>query len=339
MKESSPSLGFGVHTLSEFVFCPRAGIIAAAKRSEEEEPGDDPVHLDFLPRYSVPVIEEELALRIRSLGAWGGRFVGLLAAIGVALFLGWKIIVLVSAIVLAWIAWRLNREIRAVLTLTDCLRQARLAKPKEPAEKLATQEPVNWWELLSAGFDSIRPQEIFRDETGGLSGKPWRVLRKGAVRIPVIRIGKEHYEAGRYWIGSQHEVRLTAYAHLLAVCEGGTVPYGVVLFGTSYDGVAVPITSKLRDQFQEQSNGLIRTLHVIRSGVVPLPPDDKRCSGCPHGKPEKVTGTALHPRSTAKVHGRSGRDGALYHSACGDCFGWVPPHDGAKRKGLLPPGN
>lgn len=63
-----------VRTLGEFVFCPRAGILAAEKEGNEDEPDEDPIRLDFLPEYSLLVIEEQLALHLRALGSWGGAW-------------------------------------------------------------------------------------------------------------------------------------------------------------------------------------------------------------------------------------------------------------------------
>jgi hypothetical protein len=325
-----------VRTLGEFVFCPRAGILAAEKEGGEDEPDDDPIRLDFLPEYSLTVIEEQLALHLRALGSWGGRVAGVLIAIAVAWFFGWKVAVVIGAVVLLWLGRRLGQEIRAVLTLADSRRQAIAAEPKEPPENATSQTPVNWWELLKAGFDSIRVQESLRDEASKLAGRPWRVLRKGSLRIPVIKIGEDFYEGGRYWIYAQHEIRLAAYAHLLAACEGGEVPYGIVLFGNTYQGVAIPITAQLKENFLAKRAEFDRAMAAAKKGNPPDEPDAGCCSGCPFGKPEKVN-TDLVQIQREKIHGRNGRDGKLYHSECGDRFEWIPPHAQTKKKGMLPP--
>ena len=335
--ESGQQVGIGVRTLGEFVFCPRAGIVAASKGDDEAESDDNPVRLDFLPQYSLTVIEEQLALHLRALGSWAGRFIGVFIVMAVAWYFDWKIAVLIGAVVLFWFGRRMSWEMWAVSTLSDSRRQAIAAEPKEPPENLAGQQLVNWWELLKAGFDSIRLQEKLCDETTKLTGKPWRVLRKGSLRIPVIKIGDDYYEGGRYWIYPQHEIRLAAYALLLSACEGGEVPYGIVLFGNSYEGVAVPITDKLRGEVHSKMAELAAALVAAKKGTPPPVPDSALCLKCPLGKPETVAKAQIIQLDTGKVHGRTGRDGRLYHSECGDCFGWTPPHEKAKRKGLSPP--
>lgn len=336
--DATGQIWISVRTLGEFVFCPRAGVVVANKAEDDAESEDNPIRLDFLPQYSLTVIEEQLALHLRALGSWAGRFVGVLIVMGVAWYFDWKIAILIGALILFWFGRRMSQEMRAVFTLADSRRQAIAAEPKEPPADLGQQQLVNWWELLKAGFDSIRLQETLRDEVTRLAGKPWRVLRKGSLRIPIIRISEDYYEGGRYWIYPQHEVRLAAYAQLLAACEGGEVPYGIVLFGTSYEGVAVPITPKLKEATEQKRAELVAELRATKKGLPPAAPESSVCAKCPLGKPEKIANAQTVQLNGSKVHGRTGTDGQLYHSECGDCFGWTPPHELAKRKGLAPPG-
>jgi hypothetical protein len=332
-------IGLGVYTLGEFAFCPRAGALAALQQIGDDDPAPDDLHLDFLPRYSLAVIEEELSVRFRTVGTWAGRFLGLCVATAVTAFLGWRLVVLGGAAAVAWTGWRLTRELRQVVELAAMRRAAVAAEPKQPPDDLTQHLPVNWWELLNAGFDSVVPQEAYRDDTAMLAGKPWRILRKGELRIPVIRLGHDQFEGGRYWVEQKHEIKLTAYAHLLENCEGGSTPYGVALFGGSHQGVAVPITNKMKTDLSELATNLRRALAAVQHGYPPPAPTDNRCAGCHFGKPEKAPPGAGDPRLRGTVYGRSGSDGTLYHSACGDLFEWVPPHLAAKRKGLLPPGS
>ncbi len=222
---------------------------------------------------------------------------------------------------------------RSVLMLVDSREQARKAQPVEPPEDLAKQVTINWWELLKSGFDSIRLQEILRDEESRLAGKPWRVLRKGSLRIPVIRIAEESYEGARYWIYRQHEIRLAAYAHLIVTCEGGQSPYGIVLFGSTYQGAAVPINTGLQASLGETLADFRVALSAAQQGVTPSAPESNLCTACPFGRPEKVVRNTPNP-GAKKIYGRTGQDGVFYHSECGDHFSWVPPHALAKKKRL-----
>ena len=51
----------GVHVLTEFVFCPRAGVVAfEQERDDSGQDIDTPPRLDFLPDFSVRLIEDTL---------------------------------------------------------------------------------------------------------------------------------------------------------------------------------------------------------------------------------------------------------------------------------------
>ena len=335
----NPTLPFWVRvrTLGESVFCPRAGILSYLQPTDEEEPEYDRPNLDFLPQYSAVIIEEQLALHLRRLAIWSGLTLAAFATGGAGLWFSWKPVVVVAAVMLFGFGRFFSRELRAVLTLADFRRQALQAQPKEPPPDLSASVAVNWWELLKCGFDSIRLQESLRDESLKLVGKPWRVLRKGSLRIPVIKLESNKFEAGRFWIYPQHEIRLAAYAHLLATCERGEVPYAIALFGDSFDGIAIPMTAELKDQVQRQLDAAREVIRRHLAGKsTDAPANTKICSGCPFGYPRKLTGAELKSPPVT-IHGVPGRDGRHYHSECGDLFSWTPAHRLAKKIGLLPP--
>ncbi len=337
MNDSPKAFGIKVRTLGEFVFCQRAGILSSLQETNDTEREYDQPNLDFLPQYSLAVVEEQLAIHLRRLGTRATLAVLLLVVGGVSFWFSWKIAVVAAAVLLFVLSRSFNRELRSVLTLADTRRQALQAEPVEPPSTLSSAVPVNWWSLLKSGFDSIRLQESLRDEETKLSGTPWRVLRKGSLRIPVIKLETANFEAGRFWVYPQHEIRLAAYAHLLATCEGGEVPYAIALFGDSFDGIAIPISAEAMRAIESQ---LDAAREAIRRHAASLPTDAPEntnvCSGCPFGCPRAVTEAARRDPSK-KIHGVPARDGRSYHSECGDLFSWTPPHWLAKKKGLLPP--
>ena len=233
-----------VRTLGEFVFCPRAGLLSHASADEEDEPTDERMNLNFLPEYSLTLIEEQLAVQLRRLTHWAAWAAGGLFLVVVAV---WNelppVVPLALAVPTILCVWKSLHALSAVVTLGDRRREALSATPTEPPADLTDDTPVRWWELLKAGFESVPYLEPLFDGELALAGKPWRALKKGSLRIPVVRLPADNYHAGRYWVYEQHRVRLAAYALLLAACEGGQTPYAVVLFGGSYEGVAVPIIS------------------------------------------------------------------------------------------------
>ncbi|MBX9681653.1 MAG: hypothetical protein K2X38_23090 [Gemmataceae bacterium] len=327
----------GVRTLGEFVFCPRAGLLAARREADEEPEYDEP-RLDFMPQYSLAAVEEQLAVWLSRFGRWSAGGAVLIVAGVTSVVLGVKAVAAISAVALFVLGRFWVRELAVVMRLADVRRQALQASPKEPPADASSATPVTWWELLKAGFDSVRLQEPLRDEQTGLVGSPWRVLRKGSLRIPVIKLESAHFDSGRFWIYPQHEIRLAAYARLLEACERGESPYGVVLFGDRFEGVAVPVGKELREAVETT---LPRFREALRKSATeappPEPPDPALCAGCPLGFPKAAT-EAERRSVVKKIHGVQGNDGKLYHSECGDGFAWRPPHRRARQKGLLPPG-
>ncbi len=324
-----------VRTLGEFVFCPRAGLLSHASADEDDEPTDERMNLNFLPEYSLTLIEEQLAVQLRRLAHWAAWSAGGLFLVVVAV---WNelppVVPLALAVPTILCVWKSLQALSAVVTLGDRRRDALSATPTEPPVDLTDDVPVRWWELHKAGFESVPYLEPLFDEKLALAGKPWRVLKKGSLRIPVIRLPADNYHAGRYWVYEQHRVRLAAYAALLAACEGGQTPYAVVLFGGSYNGVAVPVipVEAIRAKLDE----LRRALDLEKMGIpTPLPTNPNVCSGCPLGRPRVVTAADRKDESLGrKLHVITGPDGRAYHSECGDRFRWTPPHDDAVRKRL-----
>ncbi|MEO2091211.1 MAG: hypothetical protein ABGY75_17245, partial [Gemmataceae bacterium] len=326
-----------VRTLGEFVFCPRAGLLSHASADEDDEPTDERMNLNFLPEYSLALIEEQLAAQLRRLARWAAWVVGGLFLVVVAV---WNelppLVPLALAVPSMLCVWKSLQALSAVITLGDRRREALTATPAEPPADVTDDVPVRWWELLKAGFESVAYLEPLFDEELALAGKPWRVLKKGSLRIPVIRLPADNYHAGRYWVYEQHRVRLAAYAALLAACEGGQTPYAVVLFGGSYDGVAVPVLPATA--VIAKLDELRRSLDLDRMGLPTPPPTNPNvCSGCPLGRPHVVTAANRKEEALGrKLHVITGPDGRAYHCGCGDRFAWTPPHDDAVRKRLVP---
>jgi hypothetical protein len=84
----------------------------------------------------------------------------------------------------------------------------------------------------------------------------------------------------------QHQIRMAAYCHLVEVCEGAESPYGIVLFGDSYQGMAIPNNSQNRKALHEELQKARQTIQAVKGNKEPLPPrNDQICRGCPLGEP------------------------------------------------------
>jgi hypothetical protein len=195
---------------------------------------------------------------------------------------------------------------------------------------------MNWWSLRKAGYDCQRPVEPYVHADQGLCGKPWRVLTKGAMRIPVVRKHR-----GEPVLRNQHIARIMAYCRLIETCEGASSPFGVLLFGGSYDCVIVPRTPIHVGQLERALEDAQQFMEIYALGrLIPAPPTDNRCSGCHWGEPRPlvrgvsetiVNDTPVAPLTTKAV------DKRLYHSPCGDVFRWVPKHELAEQLEITPP--
>ncbi len=327
----------GVHVLTEFVFCPRAGVVASEQ--ERDDPGEDlfaAPRLDFLPDYSVRLIEEGLQ------HTWHDIWAALTIAspVGLVLFslhmFGRSqeaviLAVTLSAGLLYWL-WKLQLKI---VELQRRLKAAADAVPQAPDPGLSEIQAVNWWSLLKAGFSPLQYDQPYEDRDWKLIGKPWRVLQMGPLRIPVFR-----KRQGGAELFPQHYVRMAAYCHLIEVCEGAEAPYGIVFFGDGYDGLTIPNSPVNRETFEEGLKQARRILQALdRDHLIPgKPARPVICHDCPVGRPQgyrKGQSETVLRRKQVPPFLTRGPDKQLYHSRCGDRFGWVPPHDRAVEKNLL----
>lgn len=326
----------GVHVLTEFVFCPRAGIVAHEQR--RNDPGQDvdaARRLDYLPDFSVREIQD--ALQRTWTRIWYGLALGLLAGITLLLMtfhVDWIVTVCIVAIgVRPSTRWFWSRCCD-VVTLHRRLRAAVDAQPDEPDSALMAIQPVNWWSLRKAGFSVIRYEDAYHGNEAKLSGHPWRILQKGPLRIPVFR-----KRQGTPEVYPQHFVRMAAYCHLIETCEGAESPYGIVLFEDGCDGLTVPNSSANQQLFVAALLRARRIMESLDSEVgVPDRPPSTVCRACPVGRPVQyipgLTDTVVKDR-TVQPYLTRGHDRRLYHSPCGDRFDWVPPHECARGRKLL----
>jgi hypothetical protein len=218
----------------------------------------------------------------------------------------------------------LVRKFAHVSDLSARLQLEEQAALERPDPDSHGSEAVNWWSLLKTGFEVLEYEDPHEDPSLRLSGRPWRVLRDGSMRIPVFR-----KRNGKPELKGQHYARMAAYCHLVEVAEDKSAPYGIVLFADGYSGVTVPNSDNNAELFFD---GLKRARQTIRSlRADPQGPDEPhdtgRCLRCPHGYP------TVCKQSEAK-RPTQGTNGRLYRSPCGERFDWVPPHEVAAEKGI-----
>ena len=340
--DSAPELR--VHVMSEFMFCPRAGIIAF-----ETDPVDSGCEFEAapalggLPLFELDAMEKRLEELEESIRRGQLLLCGVLAT---ALILsmsdiGLSLIVLAGSAAIAGLghsAWLPVLQNHRVLKRQ--IREARAAKPRQPNWELKVQQEINWWELLAAGFQSIELQRPHKNHSIALVGKPWRVLDRAGQRLPVLRMRLEDDSGQAVQLDprEQQRARMAAYAFLIETTERGNAEWAIVLFNNGTRGVAYPIGAPEWKAFRD---GLPRAREEFRKYIEaprhrPGPPDSRACRRCPFGEPRRVgvqqtvlDGVAILPRATRDNLNRE------FHCTCGDRFtDRVPPHEDAIRLGL-----
>lgn len=326
-----------VHALGQFVFCPRAAILAAERGDQRDL--DEPLpRLTFLPNFDLERIEEALSAKLKLLGL----AVVLIVALPVSMVLSLRdqtpvYFYLASATLffaLLWAADLLTAVVKLAIRRAIALR----AEAREPEPSFSGTESVNWWSLLNAGFEPITYPRPFQHPEYPLEGCPWRVLHKGSLRIPVIRAGGDRLGNDSDRLFPKHEVRLVAYALLLEADGHHRVPYGVVFPPDSPWGLAFSITENHRRQavklladFQQQLNdSQQRNVHPG------LPANRNCCANCDYGKPVPTTLREVNSLRKAgeQVVVLQNRSDQLFRCDCADRFGSAPPHRDAVRMQL-----
>ena len=318
-----------VHVLSEYVFCPRACVLARA--SGEDQGDEEPnlgARLDGYVDYDAKRFAEALHAAWTEIGHW---LTCLAPALLLVLVSGWFVsayVALYLSLPVFYVLVRLWNSSRWLLEIARAEARYASAAPFSLEAVPDTIQEVNWWSLRKAGFDCRKPQDAHRDPADRLCGKPWRILtHHNAIRIPVVR----KHRGDRTW-GPQHVVRLAAYCRLLERCEGATSPFGVLLFADSDECIVFPNTAGPQFQLEQALASARELLQAVDSGrFIPPAPGDNRCSGCPFGKPREFirgeTDTVLDGQAIPAVTvPRPGKHNQRFHSACGDRFQWTPPH-------------
>ena len=331
-KDDDPRLG--VHELSEFAFCPRAGL-CMHEQDDEPEPRDDDPDTSYLPIYERDELERSLkALLIQF---WSVVFGGVVATVASA-FVAW-----LTTIVVLWIA-TIAIVVVAVAAAVDrgswafkawqYLAIWKEAEGSMPDPDSTKTQDIHWCELLAAGGTLFEPPAPYYHDAWKLGGSPWRVLQYGDLRIPVFRYGRD-------WEGlfPQHFVRMAAYCHLLEAREGYRSPYGVILQGRTYAATVVPNSPKSKKAFWRALAEVRETIRASEetNAFPPVGGPGNVCRSCRFGEPVRYKRGRIFMRHAGPIPVATARgyDGWEYHTHCGDRFRWSPKHDAVVAQGLV----
>ena len=329
----------GVLVLSEHVFCPRAALIASESGNDagDEEPNLGP-RLDLLIDYNEHKFTEALHQAWGEMRLWLMLIAPAVFAVMLAIYFQSVLAALVLSLPIFILLAKCWDTLTRIITLVR--EQARYrAAPEVVIDPEPTEiKRLSWWSLRKAGFDCNKPPDPLTDSASNLSGKPWRQLRKGSIVIPVIR----RHRGSADW-GPQHEVRIAAYCDLIEKCEGAAAPFGVILFAGTSDCVIIPNTNARHMLYDRALKDAVKFLEIHAAGThIPAAPTDRRCTGCPHGKPrqfqrgksETISNGKPLPAYTTNSVRSDGQLRGAFHCDCGDRFEWVPRHKDAIGLGI-----
>ena len=310
-----------VHAIAQYSYCPRAGLIAF--ENKRDEPDDEPPAFDTLPRFEIEAVEAEIRRKMQLLFRylWAILIVAASSPVSVYFKQYWYLVLAgVAMLFITWQSLSVFMVIQELQRRRSILLDSKCVEPDPYEEK--KMQPVNWFGLLNLGFQSQIPQEPLEDEDWRFRGKPWRLLMRGDLVIPVFKTrGKQE---------SPKDTQITkcmAYCRLVSKAFKNDCPYGIVLVDNEYSGFAIPNNGRYRKAFHDS---LVNLRHLVQSAGygsnVEVGYSEHKCSKCPMGRPRLVSLNQRVVRFGAPVEPNKDSDGM--HSDCGDRFEWRPPYRG-----------
>lgn len=322
-----------VGELVEFAICSRAGLLAVETRDGSEAPARTQIVGDFPTPYTSEDIDRTLNERLNQVWRW--KAAGAVILIGVIIFFVTDYLpgLLLTGGLLMAIGLKLREPMAAVRELVS-LRGSIFFRQKVTLNPTAPDpQPIEWWGLLNAGWMSDPLHEAYQDETLGLMGRPWRVLRQGSFVLPVFKDRLDIEDSYRI---RRTELRATACCELIRRCEGAQSPCAIVLHADTYRGLTIPCPPEsTSEQIGRELVRARETLRAAQAGTDPLAPDISSCSECPWGRPRRASEETetICRGEPLPIYGTA-IPGALVHSPCGDRYTWVPPHHDARQREL-----
>lgn len=328
-----------VHELSEFVFCPRAGLVAQESQKEDTGRESGTEHLDYLPEYNLLELQRHLK-RAADQVTWllGAMALALVATV-VAMILFNAYWIVAGLLVVCALIGPTVSPAKRLWVLARRYAAYERAGPRQPNLESAETESIGWWELHKAGFDATSYQGPLLDDELRLIGRPWRVLRRESWVIPVFTRRRPGP------LRPQQFARIAAYCQLIAICEQVESPFGVVLDPGRYEATIIKNTPTAQRQFAEGLR-LARRIVLASQAITdtderrrfPAPPQNRRTGiRCPVGRPRRYRFGHTETDSYGQTLAPYGeiRNGQTYHSPCADRFCWTPPHESAFAWGWL----
>ncbi len=187
-----------VHALGQYYFCGRAGVLAQ-EIGDERDVDDLTPRWDYLPNFTLELIEEELGRQFKRLAIAVVATLVVLAIVVAAMSRESPVVVSLGAVGLVGSLYFVVQSGQVIFTLAGRRWAALHAPIREPSPRIEAPEPVDWWSMRRAGFEPRELEEPLRHPGVPIEGSPWRVLERDSLRIPVIRSGGEKLGPKRGW--------------------------------------------------------------------------------------------------------------------------------------------
>lgn len=324
-----------VHTLSEFVFCQRAGLISQFEDRDDAGEEESVPNLNYLPLYDVKEIDRKieeckqeivvLATVVVSIVIFGLIAFAFLPFIKGVFAFGFAVLVG------AYPAQMLLKRFVHYTKLYS-LRKAYFSdEGRYPNLDNDSVEEFDWRRIIRFGFDLQKNYTPFYDAKLNVAGNPWKILRRGNECIPVFRCKPtkaKHSNPQKIpsdWIYQQHHVRMAAYCEIIESSTTYSSPFGIVLFAGEFRAFAVKLTDASRKALRIELKRARRTIAAKWSNE----PSRNLCSKCKLGSLQnhKPGETDLIWHGSAVQANFKLVHGYHKHSKCGDAFYWLPPHE------------
>jgi hypothetical protein len=331
----------GIHVLSEFVFCPRAGLITHGERKQDTGVEESVSNLNFTPLYELQEIDARLVELQKNIFRCFALMIGLaIAGILSVIFFDWRF-----AFIAAFLICVVLKSVAG-----DGVRAFRFLKLRHEFTSVESQLPnlnnpeveeFDWRAIIRVNFDLERCNDRFVDFDLGISGKPWRLLKRGSLCIPVFKCRPTQPQNPESkhpanWLYQQHYVRITGYCKLIESQTNHLAPFGLILFGGTYRAFAVKPDAASSEAMDRALTEARFRIEEFGLGKKPNPPNPKICRGCFHGRLRKrdIERTVLQHNGEEVPPKLVLLDHKHQHSRCGDLFEWIAPHEKAKKNGL-----
>lgn len=330
----------GVHVLTEFVFCERAGLVSRVEKTLDTGVELSVSNLDYMPFYELKEIDQALA-KLQTRASWlCGAICLLIIAASITSANNWLLALLLLASTCFLIANLLSTLVRGYQIYSEKLGFLNTRSQTPDLTNLGDEE-LDWRALIRHGFDIGKPIDQFIDRGLGLAGRPWKLLKIKNTCIPVFKCRAttpKNPEGQRpsNWLYKQHYVRIEAYCQLIQSCTNYEAPCGIVLFSGSYRAFVIKPSAATNESLAQALDDAWNAIGQFEFGGKPQPPEKRICRGCKRGllSTYSLDSPVIQKMGADVVPNLHNIEGRKCHSLCGDLFEWTPPHEKSIRLGL-----